>query len=110
MHAKWAPRCRPCTVTVPSAPPRHAVRVGRLPTPQRHCAGRSFTGCLEVAVPRLDAIHAHLKQYPWPARLPAEQSLLNLALALMEVSLAVESHGQPTVPFGFDPARLRVHL
>ena len=65
---------------------------------------------LEVAVPRLDAIHAHLKQHPWPARLPAGQSLLNLALALMEVSLAVESHGQPTVPFGFDPARLRVHL
>ncbi|MBC7161438.1 MAG: hypothetical protein H5U26_04925 [Immundisolibacter sp.] len=61
-------------------------------------------------MPRLDAIHAHLKQYPWPELPPAERSLLNLALALMEVSLAVESHGQPMVPFGFDHTRFRVHF
>jgi len=64
----------------------------------------------DAVLPRLDAIHVHLKQYPWPDLPPAEQSLLNLALALMEVSLAVESHGQPTVPFGFDHTRFRVHF
>ncbi|MEA3219131.1 hypothetical protein [Immundisolibacter sp.] len=64
----------------------------------------------DAVLPRLDAIHAHLKQYPWPDLPSAEQSLLNLALALMEVSLAVESHGQPTVPFGFDHTRFRVHF
>jgi hypothetical protein len=64
----------------------------------------------DAVLPRLDAIHAHLKQHPWPDLPPPEQSLLNLALALMEVSLAVESHGQPTVPFGFDHTRFRVHF
>lgn len=62
----------------------------------------------DAVLPRLDAIHAHLKQHPWPALPPAEQTLLDLALALMEVSLAVESHGQPTVPHGFDHARFKV--
>lgn len=62
----------------------------------------------DAVLPRLDAIHAHLKHHPWPALPPAEQSLLNLALALMEVSLAVESHGQPTVPHGFDHTRFKV--
>jgi len=64
----------------------------------------------DAVLPRLDAIHVHLKQHPWPNLPPAEQALLNLALALMEVSLAVESHGQPTVPFGFDHTRFRVHF
>ncbi len=64
----------------------------------------------DAVLPRLDAIHAHLKQHPWPDLPAAEQSLLNLALALMEVSLAVESHRQPTVPFGFEPARFKVHF
>lgn len=62
----------------------------------------------DAVLPRLDAIHAHLKQHPWPALPPAEQTLLDLALALMEVSLAVESHGQPTVPHGFDHTRFKV--
>ena len=62
----------------------------------------------DAVLPRLGDIHAHLKTHPWPNLPPAEQSLLNLALALMEVALAVESHGQPTVPFGFDHTRFRV--
>ena len=62
----------------------------------------------DAVLPRLDAIHAHLKQYPWPDLPPAEQSLLNLALAPMDVSLALESHGPPTVPFGVDHTSSRV--
>ena len=62
----------------------------------------------DAVLPRLGDIHAHLKTHPWPNLPPAEQSLLNLALALMEVALAVESHGQPTVPHGFDHTRFRV--
>jgi hypothetical protein len=62
----------------------------------------------DAVLPRLGDIHAHLRQHPWPKLPPAEQTLLNLALALMEVSLAVESHGQPTVPFGFDHTRFKV--
>ncbi|GAB4358013.1 MAG: hypothetical protein Kow0073_16280 [Immundisolibacter sp.] len=62
----------------------------------------------DAVLPRLGDIHAHLKTFPWPHLPPPEQNLLNLALALMEVALAVESHGQPTVPHGFDHTRFKV--
>lgn len=62
----------------------------------------------DAVLPRLGEIHAHLARHPWPNLPPAEQNLLHLALALMEVSLAVESHGQPTVPYGFDHGRFKV--
>lgn len=61
----------------------------------------------DAVLPRLGDIHAHRSTHPWPNLPPAEQSLLNLALALMEVALAVESHGQPTVPCGFDHPRFK---
>lgn len=64
----------------------------------------------DAVLPRLDAIQSYLKTQPWPDLPEREQHLLNLALALMEVSLAVESHRQPTVPFGFDHNRFKVHF
>lgn len=64
----------------------------------------------DTLLPRMPDIHAHLSAQPWPNLPAAEQQLLNLALFLMEVALAVESHGQSTVPHGFDWRRFEVHF
>ena len=61
-----------------------------------------------AVLPRIDEIHDYLAQFPWPDLPERERNLLNLALALIEVSLAVESHGQSTVPYGFDHDRFEV--
>lgn len=63
----------------------------------------------DAVLPRMPQIQAHLAVQPWPELPAAEQRLMDLALFLMEIALAVESHGQPTVPFGFDWQRFEVH-
>lgn len=62
----------------------------------------------DTLLARMPEIHAHLSAQPWPALRDSEQQLMNLALFLMEVALAVESHGQSTVPHGFDWKRFEV--
>lgn len=59
-------------------------------------------------LPRVEKISQHLNQFPMDELPPPEQNLLNLALSCMEVTLAVEAHGQSTVPRGFDHARFQV--
>ena len=59
-------------------------------------------------LPKVEEIAKHLNQFPMDELPPSEQNLLNLALSCMEVTLAVEAHGQTTVPRGFDHARFEV--
>jgi len=62
----------------------------------------------EAMLPRMDAIVSRLEQFPLGAMPEAEKRLLDLALAFMVVSPAVELFHQPTVPYGYDAARIRV--
>ena len=53
----------------------------------------------EAVAPRLEAIFAHLDQFPFAASLPpAEALLLRLVMAMSEVAEAVELFGTPGVP------------
>lgn len=62
----------------------------------------------DAVLPELEQIVAYLNQFPMGELPEQEQNLLYLALSCMEVTLAVEAHGQTTVPGGFDPARFEV--
>lgn len=64
----------------------------------------------DTVLPRMPDINAHLAAQPWPGLPAPEQCLMDLGLFLMEVALAVEAHGQPTVPYGFDWRRFEVHF
>ena len=66
----------------------------------------------DTMLPRMEAVLTYLSQFsiePIPERaavLPEEaQRLLYLALAMAEVTTAVELYQQPGVPDGFDPRR-----
>lgn len=52
----------------------------------------------DAATPRLEAIRAHLDALPLPALAEPERRLLNLCLALADVSLAVEKYRAPFLP------------
>ena len=59
-------------------------------------------------LPRMEAVLTYLSQFPPepPDALPQEaRRLLYLALAMAEITTAVELHQQPGVPAGFDPRR-----
>ena len=60
-----------------------------------------YEGMLE----RIDAVMAHLNRFAMDALPPAEQRLLDLALALAEVAPAIEFYKQPAVIDGYDPQR-----
>jgi hypothetical protein len=62
----------------------------------------------DTVLPRMPDIHAHLSAQPWPDQPEPAQRLMNLALFLMEIALAIESHSQSTVPYGFDWQRFEV--
>ncbi len=60
----------------------------------------------DTLLPRMEAVLTYLSQFPPepPAALPQEvRRLLSLALAMAEITTAVELHQQPSVPAGFDP-------
>jgi len=62
----------------------------------------------DALLPQIEPIAGYLADFDVHALPPAEQSLLNLALSFMEVSLAVECLKQPTVPGGFAHERFEV--
>lgn len=62
----------------------------------------------EAVLARMEDIVEHLDTLPLNDMPQPEQDLLYLALSFMEVSLAVEQHGQSSVPFGFEPSRFGV--
>ena len=65
----------------------------------------------QTLLPRIDAICEAVDRYPLHELPDDVENLLRLALAFMEVSLAVEAfQGSPRVPFGFDTERWRVHF
>ncbi len=85
-----------------------------LPTEQERMAARESGNIEELQVfydamiARLPAIIDHLKQFP-ADRVPAEsQRLLDMTLALIEISIAVELYRRPQVINGFDRARFAV--
>ena len=86
---------------LPTERARHTARLTAA-----HADLRDF---YDRVLPRMRDIHAHLDAQPWPELPASEQRLMNLALFLMEIALAVESHGQSTVPYGFDWRRFEVH-
>jgi hypothetical protein len=55
--------------------------------------------------PRMDEIVNYLNQCPLDDMPEEARTLLNLTLALAEVSPAVEFYGQPEVVYGFPPSR-----
>ena len=62
----------------------------------------------DTLLPRMEAILTYLSAFPpeTPDALPQEvHRLLCLALAMAEITTAVELHQQPDVPAGFDPQR-----
>ncbi|HUY18602.1 MAG TPA: hypothetical protein VMV15_05185 [Candidatus Binataceae bacterium] len=85
-----------------------------LPTEKQRIAAREAGSIEEMQVfydammARLPAIVEHLKQFPLD-RMPADsQRLLEMALSLIEVSIAVELYRQPHVINGFDRVRFAV--
>ena len=56
-------------------------------------------------LPRMDEVVNYLNQYPLDSMPDDARTLLNLTLALAEVSPAVEFYGQPEVVYGFPPSR-----
>lgn len=65
----------------------------------------SFYGLM---LPRMDAIIAHLDQWPLDALPQAEQRLLALSRSFIEVAPAVELFRSPQVPDGFPWQRFEV--
>ena len=62
----------------------------------------------DTLLPRMEAVLTYLSTFPPepPDALPQEaRRLLYLALAMAEITTAVELHQQPSVPAGFDPQR-----
>ncbi len=90
------------------------VSAWALPTEtERSCKRRSSSmeelrTYYESLLPRMDAIIAHLNQFPLDALPEPEQRLLYLALSFMEVSPAVELFNAPDEPGVFDAARFRI--
>lgn len=62
----------------------------------------------DALLPQIEPIADYLADFDVNALPPSEQSLLNLALSFMEVSLTVECLKQPTVPGGFAYERFEV--
>ena len=58
---------------------------------------------------RLEAIIGHLNQSPLQELPPAEQTLLNLALAYMEAAMCAERFHSPRIEPGFDPDRFLIN-
>ena len=56
-------------------------------------------------LPRMDEIVSYLNQFPLDNMPDDARTLLNLTLALAEVSPAVEFYGQPEVVYGFPSSR-----
>lgn len=63
----------------------------------------------DALLPRMEAIVGYLNQFPLNALPPDAEALLNVALAFMEVSTAVELFGSARVPHGFEPERYAIH-
>ena len=59
-------------------------------------------------LPRMESMVEHLRGFDQDNLPEPEHNLFLLALCFMEVSLAVEAHGQSTVPNGFDHTRFEV--
>ena len=59
----------------------------------------------DTMLARMDPIMEHLNRFPSEDLPPAEQRLLNLALALAEVAPAIEFYRQPSVIDGYDTER-----
>lgn len=59
----------------------------------------------DTVLARMEAIMEHLNRFPIEDLPPAEQRLLNLALALAEVAPAIEFYRQPSVIDGYDTER-----
>lgn len=62
----------------------------------------------DTLLPRMEAVLTYLSAFPPEPTdaLPQEaRQLLYLALAMAEITTAVELHQQPGVPAGFEPAR-----
>lgn len=55
----------------------------------------------EIFSPMFQRIAAHLDEFPMDGLRESEQTLLNLSFMFVEAAMAVEFHGQPTVPGGF---------
>ena len=62
----------------------------------------------ELMLGHMDDLVTHLNQFPVDDLPAAENDLLLLALAFMEISIPVEIHGTATVPDGFDHRRFEV--
>lgn len=87
------------------------------PTQSARSAVRQSSGMSEIRefydalLPRLDDILVHMDKFPYDHRflsLPDDsRRLYYLALSLAEVATAVELFGQPSVPYGYDPAKFR---
>ncbi len=63
----------------------------------------------DALLPRMEAIVGYLNQFPLDGLPPNAEALLNLSLAFMEVSTAVELFGSARVPHGFEPERYAIH-
>lgn len=87
---------------LPTERARHAKRVA---TPIEE-----LQRVYDTLLPRIEGMIAHLDQFPVDALPPAEQNLMLLTLAFVEVSLSVELLHSPTVPDGFAPSRFEVHF
>ena len=84
-----------------------ARRLAR-PTARMSADLAGLRGFYDAVLARMPDIHAHLSAQPWPDLPEPEQRLMNLALFLMEIALAVESHGQSTVSYSLDWRRFEV--
>ena len=87
---------------LPTERQRHGKRIG---TPLDE-----LQRVYDALLPRIENMIAHLDQFPVDALPPAEQNLMLLTLAFVEVSPSVELLHSPTVPDGFEPTRFEVHF
>jgi hypothetical protein len=85
-----------------------------LPTERERMAARESSRIEELQVfysammGRLPAIVEYLKQFPLDRMPEDSQRLLEMALSLVEVSIAVELYRRPQVINGFDRSRFAV--
>ncbi len=64
----------------------------------------AFAGAM---LPRMDAICAHLQQFPLDGLPEPERRLLFMLLSVAEVAPSVEGYGKPQVPDGYDSRLFR---
>lgn len=81
-------------------PTESARRKKRLATPMAEI--RAF---YDAMLPRLSAALEYLNRFPLEQLNDPERQLMDLTLALAEVSVAVEVYGQPDHPFGIELTR-----